>query len=96
MSKTIYIVEVVIYDHYDNNLWSEVKAYGDEQQALSYFTEQSAHCYAEAQGQNEYDDPDDYYSVETVCDTHTKREFVRMADTPQHYKVEITEQKINL
>lgn len=90
-TKTIYIVEVVIYDHYDNNLWSKVTPFRTKKEATAYFREQSKTCYAEAQGQEDNpDEPDAWYSVEKKCWSDIKREFVRESDGPQHYKIELT------
>lgn len=89
-TKTIYIVEVVIYDHYDNNLWSKVTPFTDKKKAQAFFRQESKTCYDEARGKDMSDNPREYYSVEKKCWSDTKRECVRECDTPQHYKVELS------
>lgn len=96
MEKGIFIVTTVVYDHSDSNLWSNAKAFADEETAKEYFKREGAECYADAQGQDQSDDPDEFYSVDAVCETECEMEYVRETDGPVHYKVEITKQEIEL
>lgn len=89
MEKQIFIVTTVIYDHYDNNLWSDAKAFSDEGTAREYFKQEGRKCLAEAQGQDEFDSPDDYYPVERT-ESAGKLEYYKKSDEPEHYEVKIT------
>lgn len=93
MKREVFIVESVIYDESDSYLWSNAKAFAREDEAARYFRKESAEMYADAQGAD-YLDPDDYYPVDTICETETQSEYDRDADGPVRYKVRLHKQEI--
>lgn len=96
MHINLFIVTVVIYDHFDNNLYSAARAFSNKEKAQNFFRSQSDNCWREARGKNLSDNPNDFYPVSIECDSDTRKEYIQDTDTPQHYEVKITQQEIEL
>lgn len=93
MTKKIFIVTVVVYDHADCNLWSCAKAFSDEAEAREFFNAEGRKCLAEARGEEEYDDPNDYYAVNEKV-SEGRLAYYRLSNVPEHYEVKFYRQSV--
>lgn len=95
MTKKIFIVTVVVYDHYDDNLWSDARVFTDENAAKEWFKMQSEQCLADARDEDNCPDPDDWYTVD-VEESENRAEYVRNDEFPLHSEVKIYQKEIAL
>lgn len=89
----IYTVSTVAYDHLDNNIWHEVKAFASEEEARKHFEKEKKSCYADAQGKELFDSEEDYYVVD-IEDYDTYVEYYRNSDEPIHYLITLREHEV--
>lgn len=95
MKHEIFIVTVVIYDHYDNNIWSDAKAFSDEKTARDYFASKGQKMLAEAQDVEHSESPDDYEAVDAI-ETGDRLEYYRLSDQPVHCEVKFYRQTVGI
>ena len=89
---TIYTITVVVYDHYDYDLWTDTKVFTDQKEALAYYQQECKNLLAQAQGEIDEDDEDgesEYYV--RVTETIGSAEYFRDGTDILHIKIRFDE-----